>query len=112
MSSVAMSLDNQVAALQARLVELQKARRSEQIESDKKIAEAQSRNTLSAQVQSRLERCEASLLSLLMEVKSWVRLRYSPCWHEVTHFDTRFRSPMPLAKLSSATLCAERMLQL
>jgi hypothetical protein len=73
MSSVAMSSDNQIAALQTRLVELQKARRAEQIDSDKRIAEAQSRNTLSAQVQTRLDRCEASLLTLLMEVKSWVR---------------------------------------
>lgn len=45
----------------------------EQVDSDRKIAEAQSRNTLSVQVQARLERCEASLLSLLMEVKSWVQ---------------------------------------
>jgi hypothetical protein len=72
-SSAPSSLDNQVTALQTRLVELQKARRAEQIESDKRITEAQSRNTLSSQVQQRLDRCEASLFSLLMEVKSWVR---------------------------------------
>jgi hypothetical protein len=66
------SLDNQVTALQARLAELQKQRRFEQIDCDKRIAELQNRSTLSVQVQQRLERCEASLLLLLVEVKSWV----------------------------------------
>ncbi len=73
MSSAApSSLDNQISALQARLVELQKARRAEQLDADKRIAESQSRNTLSAHVQQRLERCESSLVALLMEVKLWV----------------------------------------
>ena len=69
-----LSLDTQIAALQSRLVELQKARRAEQVDSDKRISEAQSRNTnVSAQLQTRLERCESALLSLLMEVKAWVQ---------------------------------------
>jgi hypothetical protein len=74
MSSAALSLDTQISALQSRLVELQKARRAEQVDSDKRIAEAQSRNTnVSVQLQARLERSESALLSLLMEVKAWVQ---------------------------------------
>ncbi len=65
-------MDSQIAALQGRLVELQKARRAEQLENEKRLADASSRNTLSAQVQQRLDRCETSLLALLLEVKSWV----------------------------------------
>ncbi len=71
-STAPTSQDNQISALQARLVDLQKARRSEQLENDKRIAEAQGRAGLSSQVQQRLDRCESSLLALLMEVKAWV----------------------------------------